>query len=80
MVLHVADDSIEKYYHSIYKKYKKYDDAVVKTISHLLRNMTTKKDNAYHIDPTMKEFCVALESQKVSYKEENGTASAVPLF
>lgn len=72
LVLHVADGSIEKHYHGVYKKYKKHDDAVIKTISHLLRSMTAKKDNAYHVAPTMREFCVALESRKVSCKEENG--------
>lgn len=71
LVLHVADGSIEKHYQGIYKKYKKYDDAVIRTISHLLRSMTAKKDNAYHVAPTMKEFCMALESNKVTCKLEN---------
>ncbi len=71
LVLHVADDSIEKNYYGIYKKYKKQEDAVIKTISHLLRSMTVKKNNAYHLAPTMREFCDALESYNVTYKVEN---------
>jgi death-on-curing protein len=72
LVLHVADGSVETHYRSVYKKYKRDDDAVIRTIAHLLRNMTAKKDNAYHIAPTMREFCTALEAQGVICRIENG--------
>lgn len=72
LVLHVADGSIETYYRRVYKKYKKSDDPVIRTLSYLLRSMTEKKDNAYHLSPTMKEFCSALEKCRVICKVENG--------
>ena len=74
LVLHVADSSIETHYRSIYKKFKRYDDAVIRTLSYLLRRMTAKKNNAYHIAPTMREFCAALESHGVKYKIETNKA------
>lgn len=71
LVLHVADSSIETYYSRVYRKFKKSDDATIKTISYLLRRMTAKKNNAYHTAPTMKVFCAALEAQGVVCKVEN---------
>lgn len=71
LVLHVADSSIETHYWSVYKKFKKSDDAIIKTISFLLRRMTAKKKTTYHTAPTMKEFCAALESQGATCKVEN---------
>lgn len=72
LVLSVAEGSVEREYRSYYRKFKKLDDAVIKTISFALKRMTTKKDNTYHIAPTMKEFCNALENQGVTYIQENG--------
>jgi death-on-curing protein len=72
LVLHVAEGSIEKQYPKIYRKHKKTDDPIVKTISDLLKSMTTKKNNTYHVAPTMKTFCTALESRGVTYKLDNG--------
>ena len=72
LVLSVAEGSIEHEYRSYYRKFKKMDDSVIKTISFALKRMTTKKDNTYHIAPTMKEFCTALENQGVSCIQENG--------
>ncbi len=71
LVLHVADGSVEYHYRGIYKKYRKFDDAVILTIAHLLRTMTKKKDNGYHAAPTMREFCAALEAHGVIYRVEN---------
>lgn len=72
LVLHVADGSIESAYHGVYKKFKKQEDPVIRTLSYLLRHMTVKKDNTYHAAPTMKEFCAALEKCGVECKHENG--------
>lgn len=71
LVLHVADSSIETHYWRVYKKFKKSDDATIKTISYLLRRMTVKKNNTYHTAPTMKEFCTVLESRGVEYRLDN---------
>ena len=72
LVLHVADGTIPTHYYSVYKKFKHFDDPIIQTISYLLRRMTEKKNNAYHIAPTMKEFYTALESHGVICKIENG--------
>jgi hypothetical protein len=34
--------------------------------------MTEKKDNTYHVAPTMKDFCAALEKCGVECRVENG--------
>ena len=72
LVLCVAEGSIEQEYRSYYRKFKKFDDSIIKTISYALKRMTTKKDNTYHVAPTMKEFCAALENQGVICVHENG--------
>lgn len=72
LVLSVAEGSVEHEYRSYYRKFKKLDDSVIKTISFALKRMTTKKDNTYHVAPTMKEFCIALENQGVICVQENG--------
>lgn len=72
LVLHVADGSVATYYRSVYKKFKKQEDPIIRTLSYLLRSMMEKKNNAYHIAPTMKAFCAALERCNVQYKVENG--------
>ena len=71
LVLHVADSSLEEHYSEIYSLYKDSDDPIIYTIAHKLRRMTTKKNNTYHIDPTMKEFCFVLESRGVNCRVEN---------
>lgn len=72
LVLHVAEGNVDTAYYKVYKKFKKQDDAVIRTIAYMLRNMTAKKDNAYHAAPTMRDFCTALEKQGVECKVENG--------
>ncbi len=71
LVVSIADNSISEKYH-VYKKFKKKDDPIIQTISFLLRKMVKKKDNTYHVSPTMREFCEALRSYNVNYKIENG--------
>lgn len=72
LVLSVAESNVNVQYRSIYKKFKKKDDPIILTISYLLKSMVTKKDNAYHIAPTMREFCSALEANGVICTRENG--------
>jgi death-on-curing family protein len=72
LVLHVAEGTVETHYHKIYKKFKKQEDPIIRTLSFLLRNMTEKKDNTYHVAPTMKDFCAALEKCGVECRVENG--------
>lgn len=72
LVLSVAENSIETQYRNIYKKFKKSNDATVLTIAMLLKQMTAKKDNSYHCNPTMRSFCSALKSCGAQTKQENG--------
>lgn len=72
LVLSVAADTMESEYRSYYRKFKKQEDAEIKTISYILRRMVTKKDNSYHVAPTAKDFCAALENLGVSYTQDNG--------
>lgn len=72
LVLSVADNSIPTKYASYYKRFKKDDDPIIRTIAYILKRMVVKKDNSYHISPTMKDFCAALESFGVECTQENG--------
>lgn len=72
LVLSVAANDLHEKYRSVYRKFKKCDDWQVQVISYILKRMVAKKDNSYHISPTMKEFCVALEKYGVTYELENG--------
>ena len=65
LVLSVAENSVEKKYYGVWKKFKKSDDAVIKTITYLLRRMVDSKNTSFHSDITMKEFIYALEKQGV---------------
>lgn len=72
LVLSVAAGTLDSEYRSYYRKFKKLDDCQVKTISYILRRMVTKKDNSYHVSPTTKDFCAALEKVGVNCAQENG--------
>lgn len=72
LVLSVAAGDMEIEYRSYYRKFKKQEDAEVRTISYMLRRMVTKKDNSYHVSPSAKDFCVALENLGVSSVLDNG--------
>lgn len=65
LVLSVADNSIEKKYYGVWKKFKKSDDPIIKTIAYLLKRMVDSKNTSFHSDITMKEFIYALEKQGV---------------
>ncbi|PDX84332.1 hypothetical protein CGS59_05930 [Faecalibacterium prausnitzii] len=68
LVVAVAAHTVEATYPKEWKKFKKCEEPEIQTIAYLLRQMTKKKDNSYHISPTMKEFCAALENADVSYE------------
>lgn len=72
LVLAVADNSLPQKYPKAYKKFKKSEDPVIKTIAYLLRRMVDIKDRSFHSDITMKEFIAALEKQGVEC-ENTGT-------
>lgn len=72
LVLSVAANDLPKDYPLYYQKFKNCDDCPVQIISQVLKHMVAKKNNAYHVAPTAKDFCVALEKLGVQYAQENG--------
>ncbi len=72
LVLSVAEDSLNTVYQSYYRKFKKDNDWKIRVISFALKKkMVSKKDNSYHMAPTMKEFCAALDHYGITYTVEN---------
>lgn len=71
LVLAVASSTLSTKYPYDYKKAKKKDDPNVATITLVLRKLTKKKDNTYHLAPTFKEFCAALNNQNVACNVKN---------
>ena len=72
LVISVAESSLDKKYRKQYKKVKRETDWEVKVISRVIKQLVVKKDNTYHVAPTMREFCAALAERNVSYVLENG--------
>ena len=77
LVVSIADNSLGKNYPYIWKKFKKYDDCAIKTISSIVRRLVVKKNNSYHLSITTKEFCnilgqsgveVEVDGQKIRLK------------
>jgi prophage maintenance system killer protein len=71
LVVCVAEGSLKTKYWKYYKKFKKSTDADILTIEYILRIMVQKKDHSYHISPSMKEFCDALEMQFIKCNLDN---------
>lgn len=67
LVVSVAANKID---YRVLKKFK--SDKEVYAIAYLLKRMTRKKDNSYHIDVTAKEFCDALSKVNVDVELDNG--------
>lgn len=67
LVLSIAADDLEDKYRRYYRKFKKSEDWKIRVISFALSRMVVKKNNSYHVSPTMKEFCAALERKGVQY-------------
>ena len=61
MVVAVAANTLPTKFDNIWKKYKKFEDPEVKTIAHMLRRMTKKKDHSYHLDISFSDMAKALE-------------------
>lgn len=72
LVVAVAASELAVKYRWAWKKFDKKDDCEIYTISYLLRRMTERKDHSYHINITMKEFCLILEKHDVQSFVENG--------
>ena len=71
LVLSVAENSLDEKYANYYSKFKKKEDWKILVISKELKRLVSKKDNCYHTNPTIKEFCAALERQGVSCTLDN---------
>lgn len=65
LVVSIADNSLEKNYSNVWKKFKKQDDCEIKTISYIVRRLVIKKNNSYHLSITTKDFCNMLEQSGV---------------
>lgn len=72
LVMSVAASTVMRDYADTWEKYQGEDDTTIKVVSDLLRKMVSKKDNAYHIDMTAKEFCDALSDNDVEYEVSGG--------
>lgn len=77
LVVSVAANRVPTDYKHIFQKYNKkkgieINDALIKTISQVIRGLVKKKDHSFHISPTMKEFCEALEKQNVMCENNGG--------
>ena len=68
LVISVAANRIPLDYMYEYKKCRKEDDPIVATITRVIRKNVKRKDHTYHINPTMREICDALEVYGVSHK------------
>lgn len=70
LVVSVADNSLERNYSNVWKKFRKQDDCVILTISYIVRRLVVKKNNSYHLSITTKEFCNILEQAGVEWELE----------
>ncbi len=71
LVTAVAANSIPITYKHEFKKFRKRDDSTIHTIAYLLRRMTKKKDHTYSVNPSMKQFCLAMEKFGVKHELKN---------
>ena len=72
LVESVAASKVQDNYAKIYKKFKKDDEPIIRTIAFILRRNTTKKNRTLHLDLNMKEFCKLLyEKANVDYELDN---------
>lgn len=72
LVLAVAANELSVKFSKEWKKFEKKDDQEIQTISYLLRRMSKRKDNSYHIAPTARDFCEALKEAGVRYSMSSG--------
>lgn len=67
LVVSVADNSLCKTYSNVWKKFHKGVDCEIKTISYIIRRLSTKKNSSYHLSITTKDFCKILEDNGVEW-------------
>ena len=72
LVVAVAANDLPNKYGKVWKKFVKFDDPEIRTISYLLRRMTKKKDHSYHLRITAKDMVSRLEKLGVETTVENG--------
>lgn len=72
LVISIADNSLDKNYYYVWKKFKKQDDCCIQTISYIVRKLVVKKNNSYHLSITTKDFCNMLGNSGVKW-ELDGT-------
>lgn len=65
LVVTIADNKLPEYYRSIWKKFDKMDDPEIRTIAYKIKQLVVRKNNSYHMNITMKEFCRMLENTGV---------------
>ena len=68
LVISIADNSLEKNYSNVWKKFKKQDDCCIQTISYIVKKLVVKKNNSYHLSITTKDFCNILEHSGVRWE------------
>ncbi len=61
LVVSVAANKLPEDFQYEYKRNIKSDDPVVMTIARIIRKLVQRKNHTYHISPTMREFCDAIE-------------------
>lgn len=70
LVVCVADNRLPYAYKKIWKKFQKSDDPEIKTIAYVIRRLTVKRNNSFHMDITTKEFCSIMEKAGVKWRLE----------
>ena len=68
LVLSIADNSLEKRYQKVWKKFRKREDPEIHTISYIIRRLVVRKNNSFHLSITTKEFCNILSQSGVDYE------------
>ena len=68
LVVSIADNTLEKNYAGVWKKFKRQDDCTILTISYIVRRLVTKKNTSFHLSITTKDFCNILTMSGVSYE------------
>ena len=68
LVVAIADNKLKEKFWPEWKKFDKTNDPEIQTISYCLRKMVVKKNNAFHMDITTREYCKILEVVGVQWR------------
>lgn len=68
LVVSIADNTLDRNYSNVWKKFRKQDDCCIQTISYIVRRLVVKKNNSYHLSITTKDFCSILEKSGVRWE------------